>query len=206
MPDIALRKKEGFIMRITTRMVTLVNGIRAALFDSDGVMFPNTVLMGAPYKAKYRSYYDGQGISLLRAVGIRVAFITNEKGDSAAAIRETVAKFNALPSSAPQTEGGWAPVALYEGYGGPKKVEAAQHFLAQSGCTPEQSSYMGDDLVDVPLLRAVALPAAPAQAEEVVKQLCLFVSEREGGTGAIRDFANMILSMRNIDPTTLPTQ
>jgi len=191
---------------MTRPVATVARGIRAALFDSDGVMFPNTVLIGAPYKAKYRSYYDGQGISLLRAIGIRVAFVTNEKGDSAAAIRETVAKFNSLPSSVPQTEGGWAPVALYEGYGGVKKLEAAQHFLAQVGCTLGGSSYMGDDLVDVPLLRAVALPAAPAQAEEVVKQLCLFVSEREGGAGAIRDFANMILSMRNIDPTTLPPQ
>ncbi len=180
--------------------------IRVFLCDSDGVLFPNTVLMGAPYKAKHRSYYDGQGISLLRAVGIHVAFITNEKGGSAAAVRETVAKFNSLPSSKPQKVDGWEPVELYEGYGGEGKLEVAKRFLAERGFMLEQSAYMGDDLVDVPLLRAVALPAAPASAEQAIKNICRFVSERNGGEGAIRDFANRVLEGRGIDPFTLPPQ
>ena len=65
---------------------------------------------------------------------------------------------------------------------------------------------MGDDLIDAPLLRAVALAAAPVQAEEAIKNICAFVAKREGGAGAIRDFANMIVEMRGIDPFTLPTQ
>src|SRR5450756_663446 len=98
--------KEG----MDDKLKGLAKQIRVFFCDSDGVLFPNTVLMGAPYKAKYRSYYDGQGISLLRAVGIRVVFITNEKGDAAAALRETVAKLNSLPSSKPQKADGWEPV------------------------------------------------------------------------------------------------
>lgn len=170
-------------------------------------MFPNTVLMGAPYKAKHRSYYDGQGVSLLRAVGIRVVFITNEKGDSAAAIRDTVEKFNNLPSSkGSDTPKGWEPVVLYEGRGGTKKLDTAKEFLAENGLTLEESAYMGDDLVDVPLLKAVALPAAPAQAEEGIRNTCFFVAKRNGGEGAVRDFANMVLDARDIDPFTLPPQ
>ena len=184
--------------------------LKVAFFDSDGVMFPNTVLMGAPYKAKYRSYYDGQGISLLRAIGIRVVFITNEKGDSAAAIRDTVEKFNSLPSSQPQKANGWPAVIVYEGCGGVKKLQTAQVYLAEHGFTLGESSYMGDDLVDVALLRKVALPAAPAQAEELITNLCFsrggYVSVRSGGEGAIRDFANMILQLRDIDPLKLPLQ
>jgi 3-deoxy-D-manno-octulosonate 8-phosphate phosphatase (KDO 8-P phosphatase) len=180
--------------------------IKVFFCDSDGVMFPNTVLQGAPYKAKYRSYYDGQGISLLRAVGVRVVFITNEKGDAAAAMRETVAKFNSLPSSKPQKPDGWELVVLYEGRGGTKKLETAQEFLAETGFTLEESAYMGDDLIDAALLRAVALPAAPAQAEKVIRDICLFVAQRNGGAGAIRDFANLVLEARGIDPFTLPPQ
>ncbi len=180
--------------------------IKVFFCDSDGVLFPNAVLMGAPYKAKYRSYYDGQGISLLRAIGIRVAFITNEKGDSATAVRETVQKLNSLPSSKPQKEDGWEPVVLYEGRGGTKKLETAQEFLSQNGFTLEDAAYMGDDLIDAALLRAVALPAAPAQAEEAIKRICKFVSKRDGGAGAIRDFANMVLEARGIEPFSLPPQ
>lgn len=191
---------------ITRRLAKLARDVRVAFFDSDGVLFPNTVLMGAPYKAKYRSYYDGQGVSLLRAVGIRIVFITNEQGDATTALRETVEKFNALPSSRPQTPDGWHRVRFYEGSGGAKKVDAAQEFLAETGLTLGQSSYMGDDLVDVPLLRSVALSAAPAQAEDIIKQMCFFVADRQGGAGAIRDFANMLLAARDIDPLTLPAQ
>lgn len=187
--------------------VEIARDLKVFLCDSDGVMFPNTVFMGAPYKAKYRSYYDGQGISLLRAVGIRVAFITNEKGDGAAAIRDTVAKFNSLPSSMrDDNPKGWAPVVLYEGRGGTKKLDTANEFLAGVGCTLNQTAYMGDDLVDVPLLKAVALPAAPRQAERAIRNICKFVAERDGGAGAIRDFANFVLAAREVDPFSLPPQ
>lgn len=180
--------------------------IKVFFCDSDGVMFPNNVLMGAPFRAKYRSYYDGQGISLLRAIGIRVVFITNEKGDSADAIRDTVAKFNSLPSSKPQKSDGWEQVVLYEGKGGVKKLDTAKEYLDSANLSFDESAYMGDDLVDAPLLKKVALSAAPAQAEKTIKNMVLFVAEREGGKGAIRDFANMIIQARGIDPFTLSPQ
>lgn len=184
----------------------LAKQIRVFFCDSDGVLFPNTVLMGAPYKAKYRSYYDGLGLLFLRELDIRVVFITNEKGDNAAALRETVEKLNALSSSKPQKADGWEPIVLYEGRNSEEKLETAKEFLSENGLTLEESAYMGDDLIDAPLLRAVALPAAPAQAEEAIKNICTFVAKRGGGAGAIRDFANMIVEARGVDPFTFPTQ
>ena len=184
----------------------LAGRIKVFFCDSDGVLFPNTVLMGAPYKAKYRSYYDGLGILFLRELGIRIVFITNEKGESAAALRETVEKLNSLPSSKPQKADGWEPIVIYEGRNGARKLEAAKKFLSENGLTLEESAYMGDDLIDMPLLRTVALPAAPAQAEEVVRNMCAFVAAREGGAGAIRDFANMLVAARGVDPAMLSTQ
>ena len=180
--------------------------VKVFFCDSDGVLFPNTVLMGAPYKAKYRSYYDGLGLLFLRELGIRIVFITNEKGESATALRETVEKLNALPSSKPQKSDGWEPIVLYEGRNGAKKLETAKEFLAENNLSFDDAAYMGDDLIDAPLLRAVAFPAAPAQAEEVIKNMCQFVAKREGGAGAIRDFANMIVEAHGIDPFSLPTQ
>lgn len=187
-------------------ITSLAAHIKVFFCDSDGVLFPNTVLMGAPYKAKYRSYYDGLGLLFLRELGIRVVFITNEKGESAAALRETVEKLNGLPSSKPQKVDGWEPIIVYEGRNGAKKLETAKEFLDENNLSFEDAAYMGDDLIDAPLLRAVALPAAPAQAEEMIKDICLFTAKREGGAGALRDFANMVVEARGIDPSSLPTQ
>jgi len=184
----------------------LAQSIQVFFCDGDGVLFTGSVLVGAPYKAKWRSHADGQGISLLRAIGIRIVFITNEKDEDAAAMREIVAKFNALPSSKPQKADGFEPVELFEGYGGPRKLEAAREFLDRSGLSLEHAAFMGDDVVDATLLCAVALPCAPSTAEEPIKHLSKFISERPGGAGAIRDLANMILAARSIDPFTLPHQ
>lgn len=201
-----LRATDEEMTAMKNKTEDLAKKIKVFFCDSDGVMFPNTVLMGAPFKAKYRSYYDGQGTSLLRAIGVRIVFITNEKGESATAIRETIEKLNSLPSSKPQKPDGWEPVVLYEGRGGTKKLDTAKEFLAETGLSLDEAAYMGDDLVDVPLLQAVALPAAPAQAEKAVRDICLFVAQREGGAGAIRDFANMVLEAREVDTFTLPPQ
>lgn len=184
----------------------LVNLIKAVIFDFDGVFTDNSVLEGAPYKGKWRSHTDGQGVSLLRAIGIRVALITNETGDHAQAVESLVKKWNGLPSAQkPLEEGGWAPVELFTGMGGVRKIEAAMQFLSKIDVSFEECAAMGDDLVDVPLLRKVGFPAAPISAERIVKEMVQFVSERPGGSGAVRDLVNFILEAREIDPTTLPT-
>lgn len=194
-------------------VVKLAKKIKAVVFDVDGVIFSNEVWEGivfpdgASIKPRLRSYYDGQGTSLLRAIGIRIACVTNEKDLRARAIEEVVDKLNNLPSAKKSTkEGGWYPIKLYTGRGGEKKVEAVEEWFGEIGITWEECAVMGDDLVDIPMLKRAALVVVPAQAEEVVKKMAHFIAKREGGKGAIRDFVNFILESRGIDPTTLPPQ
>ena|SRR3989344_2690957 len=190
----------------------LAKRIKAVVLDSDGCFFTNHVIEGVeiggePFRPKIRTYYDGQGVSLLRAIGIRVAFVTNVKDAHAKAITGVVEKFNDLPSSSKTAgDGGWEHVWLFTGMGGSRKLEAAEIFLKEAGLTFADCAAMGDDLVDVPLLQKVALSAAPAQAEQVIKDMVHFVAKRNGGDGAVRDFANFILKARGIDPLTLPPQ
>lgn len=184
----------------------LAKTIRAMIFDVDGVLTDNRVPVGkGGGESRMRSYYDGQGISLLRAIGLHLCFITNEKGGSAAGLLELIEKLNNLPSSKSEANpGGWHHVKLYTGMGGAKKVVAAEEFLSEINIPFEQAGFMGDDLVDINLLRRVAFRAAPASAEKVIKDMCHFVSKRPGGYGAIRDLANFILEVRRIDSTSLP--
>ncbi|MDO8582794.1 MAG: HAD hydrolase family protein [bacterium] len=194
-------------MQSVQTTIEKANAIRVVFSDVDGVFTDNRVLEGAPYKAKWRSYYDGQGVSLLRAIGIRVVLITNESGDSAKHITDVCAKWNALPSSLKQEgDGGWHHVKLYTGMGGHRKVEAVENFLQETGIAWEHCAYIGDDLVDATLMQKIAFRAAPISGDSAIKKMAHFVSDRAGGSGAFRDFANFILSCRGIDPLTLPPQ
>lgn len=187
--------------------VELAKKIKVVFSDVDGVFTGNQVFEGAPYKAKWRSYYDGQGVSLLRAIGIRVVLITNEKGESAKHIIDVVDKWNGLKSSSKEPgDGGWEHVRLFTGMGGAKKVDAAKEFLAEVGYSLEDCAFMGDDLVDADLMKLVSLRAAPISGDPAIRGVVHFVSERPGGMGAFRDFANFILEARGIDPFSLPPQ
>ena len=179
-------------------------------FDSDGCLFSNIVWEGVSLtfgrrrfviKPKLRSFYDGQGVSLMRELGIRICVITNEKGDNAQGVRATVEKWNSLPSC---SEGRWPRVELFEGCGGPRKLLTLEGWLQQSDGVLGRCGAMGDDLVDVPMLRAVRFSAAPASAEEAIKSLCHFVTKRAGGEGAVRDVANFFVEVHGKNPLELP--
>ncbi len=193
-------------MSYSKAILELARNLRFFAFDSDGVLFPNTVwegvkVGGAAFKPKIRSYYDGQGISLMRSLGLRVCVITNEKGANAAGVRALVQKLNKLPSC---LSGVWPAVELFEGCGGPRKLKQLEIWLKLHGGTLASCGAMGDDLVDAHMLQAVGFAAAPASAEEAVKKLCAFVSRRPGGEGAVRDLANFLVEdVHHADPLSL---
>lgn len=181
--------------------------IRAVVFDFDGTLTDNCELIGFPDGAviKSRSHYDGQGISLLRDIGLRVALATNESEQNARAAIFLVNKWNGLPSTQPSVFNSkpWYPVTLFTGVGHFEKVHAVLDWLKGLSILPKVCAAMGDDLVDLPLLQAVGFRAAPITAEKVVKEMADFVSIRPAGHGAVRDFVNFILECRGIDQTAL---
>jgi len=65
--------------------------------------------------------------------------------------------------------------------------------LAESGLTPEETAYVGDDLPDVRLLRAVGFAAAVADAIPEVVEAADYVAARDGGRGAVREICEFLL-------------
>lgn len=186
--------------------------VKAIAFDVDGVLTPDTeYLLPGGGIAKARSHNDGQGISLLRAIGIRVVFITSESENSPGCefIKQLVHKWNNLPSSRrPDNPHGWPEVCLFMGGTDPNqdKGDILRLWLIEQHLLPRDCAVMGDDLVDVPMFRLAGFKIAPAQAEVVVRDMVDWITPRSGGQGAVRDLANLILAARNISQLTLPVK
>lgn len=183
--------------------------IRFLATDADGVLFDNSawhglIIDGVSRKPKIRSHYDGQGISLLRAIGIRVCVITSSHDIDSLPTRELVDRWNELPSA--QGMGGWLPVELFENSEGSVKETVLRAWLSRHGGSSEECAVIGNDLGDAAMLSIAGLACAPADAELFIKKMCHFVTPRNGGSGAIRDVANLILDVMDINPLTLPTK
>ncbi len=202
-----MNNRNGVIKGNIDDIHRIVNGIRGVIFDVDGVFTDNRVPEGGDSKMKYRSYYDGQGVSLLRAIGVRVCLVTNEKEASAKHIVDVVEKWNKLPSSlSDDNPGGWEHVGLFTGVGGAKKGAVAEQWLNECNLEWNDCGVMGDDLVDYSMFKLAAFRAVPISGELVLQDEAHFISRRPAGNGAVRDFVNFILEEKGINPLGLPFQ
>jgi 3-deoxy-D-manno-octulosonate 8-phosphate phosphatase (KDO 8-P phosphatase) len=80
--------------------------------------------------------------------------------------------------------------------GGPDKRRLFEGLLDANELTEAQIGYMGDDLLDLPILSRVGLAAAPADAAEEVRGRAHWVSRYPGGRGAVREFVELVLRAR----------
>ena len=62
---------------------------------------------------------------------------------------------------------------------------------------PEQIVYMGDDLPDYPVMKIIGLPVCPADASPEIKDISLYISNRNGGRGAVRDIIEQVLKAQD---------
>jgi 3-deoxy-D-manno-octulosonate 8-phosphate phosphatase (KDO 8-P phosphatase) len=80
--------------------------------------------------------------------------------------------------------------------GVPSKLRAYESILRHHGLADEQVAYMGDDVLDLPVIGRVAISAAPADAAAEVRSRVDYVSDAAGGHGAAREFIEDVLKAR----------
>ena len=182
---------------------TKLKSFRGLILDVDGVWFDgreSRLVMpdGKVVIIKTRDLRDGQGLSFIRALGIKVVFATGE-GEPLPSI---IQKINEIPSA---KSGTWAPVEYFTGElkkGG--KVASLEAWLAKHGLMWNECAYIGDDRTDLEAMRLAALKVAPGDAQRIIVKIADIVLKKNGGTGAVREFAEMVLDARGVDETTLP--
>ena len=83
------------------------------------------------------------------------------------------------------------------------KVQALDQVIADEGCTLEEIAYVGDDIIDLPVLRKVGLAVASANARPQVKAMAHYVTPHPGGQGAARDTIDLLLEARGVLEQTI---
>jgi 3-deoxy-D-manno-octulosonate 8-phosphate phosphatase (KDO 8-P phosphatase) len=149
--------------------------VRLLLLDVDGVLTDGCITYtGEGGESKSFHTQDGLGIRLLQESGVQVGLITARSSE--AVIRR--AKDLAIAH-------------VYQGRS--DKLAVYEELLKQTGLRPPQTGYMGDDWMDFPLLNRVGLAVAPVNAVVEIRMRAHFVTERQGGRGAVRELCDLIL-------------
>jgi 3-deoxy-D-manno-octulosonate 8-phosphate phosphatase (KDO 8-P phosphatase) len=166
--------------------------IRIVLFDVDGVLTDGTIwIYPMPVaqpdgsidtkmvEAKGYSAHDGAGVTLARLGGMKVGVITKRISETVA-IRARDLKLE----------------FVYQGQA--FKMKAVREIANQAGVTLDEIAYVGDDLIDLPVMREVGLAIAVANARDQVKAEAHYVTPHTGGQGAGRDAIEFILAAKGI--------
>jgi len=159
----------------TTELLSKASRARVAFFDVDGVLTDGGLYIeGTGETIKRFHTLDGHGLKLLQLVGITPVVIS---GRDSAALR---ARLGALGIS-----------RSYLGI--EEKSPLAQTILGEMGHTWQQAAGMGDDWPDLSVLQRCGFSCAPANAHTEVLARVDYVTQRQGGAGAAREFCDLLL-------------
>ncbi len=152
--------------------------IKLVAFDVDGVLTDGSLTFdenGHEYKTFNAK--DGQGIVNLNNAGIVTAIIT-ARNNGTVAHRAKNLNIKELHQ------------------GSKNKIATLEEIMNKYNISFDEIAYMGDDLPDICILEKVALKGCPADAVDEVKEIANFVSVKNGGRGAVREFCDYILKKR----------
>jgi 3-deoxy-D-manno-octulosonate 8-phosphate phosphatase (KDO 8-P phosphatase) len=163
--------------------------IKVLLYDVDGVLTNGdiTIIPGADGTAtevKSFSAHDGMGISIARLAGLKIGWVT-KRNSRVVAIRANDLKID----------------HVYQGQS--NKRDALARIQAAEGCSFEEIAYVGDDIIDLPVMRLVGLAIAVANARPQVKAMAHWTTTMPGGQGAGRDAIDFILTAKGVLESTI---
>lgn len=159
--------------------------IKVMAFDVDGVFTDGSLTFDQDGK-EYKTFNakDGQGIICVERAGIVTVIITARKNGTV----EHRAK----------------NLGITELHQGIKfKLPVLEQIVKERGLSMEEVSYMGDDLPDICILEKVGLACCPNDAVDEVKNICNFVSTKNGGCGAIRELCDFVLNSQGVEPLSI---
>ena len=149
--------------------------IKLVIFDVDGVLTNGGLFFGdSGEEYKMFNSKDGHGMKMLQDSGVHIAIIT---GRSSKVVTQRMINLGVEH--------------VFQGIA--DKSIAHQELKAQLGIDDNNIAYMGDDVIDLPVMTKVGLPMAVADAHPVVIENAAWTSQHKGGHGAAREACEMIM-------------
>jgi 3-deoxy-D-manno-octulosonate 8-phosphate phosphatase (KDO 8-P phosphatase) len=149
--------------------------VKLVVFDVDGVLTDGSLFIGDQGE-EYKAFHsrDGLGMKMLRQSGVEIGIITARSSE---VVRH---RMESLDIS-----------HVYQGQ--LEKLPAFEELVAKLGLSPEQTAYVGDDVVDLPVLRRAGLAIAVQDAHPLARQHAHWQTPHPGGRGAARDVCELIM-------------
>ena len=163
-------------MRLETENITArAKRIKLLLMDCDGVLTDGRLtLLADGDEEKTFHAHDGQGIALFHLAGLKTGIISGRRS-FAVERRARELGISYLRQNANE------------------KLKSFEEILSEANVSDSDCAYVGDDLADIPIMRRVGLAIAVADAAVETKMIAHYVTQREGGCGAVREVTDMIL-------------
>ena len=154
--------------------------VRLAVFDVDGIMTDGSLYFSASgEELKAFNVRDGHGMKMLQESGVRLAIITSR-----------VSRCVELRAHNLGID------LLYQGVA--DKLASFQQILTLLGLDAAAAAYMGDDVIDLPVMRRCGLALTVPEAPAVVKSHAHYVSRSHGGRGAVREVCELIMQAQGV--------
>jgi len=163
-------------MKIDQQLQSKLEPIKLLVMDVDGILTNGTLsFLADGTEVKTFSILDGLGLKLLMQTGVETAIITGRKS--------------------PQVELRAASLGInYTQQGREDKLTALKELWERTGYTAENTAYIGDDLPDLSAIKACSFGATVPNGYWMVRQEADWVSQTEGGKGAVRELCDLIMS------------
>lgn len=158
-----------------TNYKSLLNDIKAFVFDVDGVFTDSTVQI-SPSGELLRTMTVRDGYAVKQAVdhGFKICVITGGK-----------------QQGVQSRLGGLGVKEVHIGVD--DKLQVLEGFLKKEQLQRHEVAYMGDDLPDLEAMQLVGLTSCPQDAVPEIKAVCSYVSHRDGGKGCVRDLIEQVM-------------
>ncbi|HET6370591.1 MAG TPA: HAD hydrolase family protein, partial [Nitrospiria bacterium] len=158
-----------------SRLLLRARKIRFLLLDVDGILNDGTIWIDDQGREmKGFSIYDGHGIRLLQEAGLEVGLLSG-RASNAVALRAK-------------------ELGIREVHQGVRnKIKVYEELIARHELSDNEVAYMGDDLIDLPILKRVGLSISVPNAVPSVIKSAEWVTRKKGGEGAVREVTDLLL-------------
>ncbi len=161
---------------MSNRKQSDLSRIQAIFMDVDGVLTDGRVILGSG-KAEFKSFNirDGMAISIAHRAGIKIGFITSRTSE-------------AVKTRANELKIDYLLQGVRDKLAKLREISNAENIPLENIC------FIGDDIIDIPVLKQVGYPATVADAPQEVKACVNYISKNKSGKEAVRDIIKHILS------------